>query len=50
LGNSKIISAIWRFSGVNGVCQSGPNNKKGSPMAVERMIYTNRVAKTQIVK
>src|SRR5262245_31929460 len=29
--NSKIISAMWRFSGVNGVCQSGRNNKTGSP-------------------
>jgi hypothetical protein len=28
-GNSKIISAMWRFSGVNGVCQSERNNKTG---------------------
>jgi hypothetical protein len=28
MGNSKIISAMWRFSGVNGVCQSGRNNNK----------------------
>ena len=34
-GNSKIISAIWRFSGVIGVCQTGRNKKTGSPMAVE---------------
>jgi hypothetical protein len=34
-GNSKITSAIWQLSGLNGVCQSGRNNKTGSPRSVE---------------
>jgi hypothetical protein len=28
-GNFKIISAIWQFSGVNGACQIGWNNRAG---------------------
>jgi len=35
--NSKINSAMCQFSGVNGICQSGQNNKTGSPTAVESM-------------
>jgi hypothetical protein len=34
-GNSKIISVMWQFSRVNGVCQSGRSNKSGSPRAVQ---------------
>jgi len=35
-GDSKIISAMSRFSGVNGACQSGRNNKTGRGFGASR--------------